>query len=228
MFADSKGRCPNCDQASGFKRLEYRGRIWPELYSRQPGGGSLAGPRAVRDYASLTILECLFCGDTVVLVDRHERPDLTKSGDYIVSRTMVAPHPKPRTLDPAAPAEVCSMFEEASVCENAGAMRAAGVMYRAAVEALVVDQGATGPNLYKRIDSLRDRDLPADLADDLHEARMLGNDSIHDGLTYSAEEVADVAKLIEEAVLVLYVQPAEKDRMREQRRQRRSGSDPST
>ncbi len=42
---------------------------------------------------------------------------------------------------------------------------------------------------------------------------MLGNDSIHAGLTYSAEEVEDVAKLIEEAVLVLYVQPEEKPAM---------------
>lgn len=32
---------------------------------------------------------------------------------------------------------------------------------------------------------------------------MLGNDSIHAGIAYSATEVEDFAKLIEEAVLVL-------------------------
>jgi hypothetical protein len=46
---------------------------------------------------------------------------------------------------------------------------------------------------------------------------MLGNDSIHAGLTYTAEEVADVAEPIDEAVLVLYVQHEQKRAMQEVR-----------
>jgi hypothetical protein len=55
---------------------------------------------------------------------------------------------------------------------------------------------------------------------------MMGDDSIHRGLTYSADEVEDVAKLIEEAVLVLYVQPEEKRAMREARKTRRDAAKP--
>jgi hypothetical protein len=53
---------------------------------------------------------------------------------------------------------------------------------------------------------------------------MLGNGSIHEGVSYSAEEVEDVAKLIEEAVLVLYVQPREKRAMRDARKARREAA----
>lgn len=38
---------------------------------------------------------------------------------------------------------------------------------------------------------------------------MLGNDSVHKGLEYAPDEVADIAGLIEEAALVWYVQPAD-------------------
>lgn len=96
-------------------------------------------------------------------------------------------------------------------------------MYRAAVEELVKDQNATGADLYRKIDSLKGQ-LPTELVEDLHEARMLGNDSIHAGIAYSAEEVEDVAKLIEEAVLVLYVQPEEKRAMRNARKARRDAA----
>lgn len=50
---------------------------------------------------------------------------------------------------------------------------------------------------------------------------MLGNDGLHDGLAYSQDEVQDVASLIHEALLVLYVQPAQKQRFREKRQANR-------
>lgn len=98
-------------------------------------------------------------------------------------------------------------------------------MYRAAVEEITREQEAVGGNLYNKIESLRGR-LADELVDDLHEARMLGNDSIHAGITYSEEEVEDVAQLIEEAVLALYVQPEQKRAMRDARKARRSAAKP--
>lgn len=88
-------------------------------------------------------------------------------------------------------------------------------MYRSAIEELCKDQGATKRSLYDKIEELRGR------LDDLHETRMLGNDSVHDGLTYSPEEVADVAELIVEMTQTLYIAPAKKSSMREARKQRR-------
>lgn len=127
---------------------------------------------------------------------------------------------QPRELGQSMPAPIRSFFGEGSQCEQAGAFRGAAVLYRAAVEELVRDQGATGNDLCSRIESLRSGPA-AELVAHFHEARLLGNSSIHDGLVYSADEVQDVASLIEEATILLYVQPEERRRLRESRQQRR-------
>ncbi|RXW31093.1 hypothetical protein C1706_13920 [Propioniciclava flava] len=171
-------------------------------------------------------MECLHCGKSVVLLETTVRIPAAEAGgeDEVKKwRTMVSPHESPRTLHESAPAAVRSLFAEASTCEKSNAFRAAGVMYRAAVEELTKDQKASGGTLFDKIESLKVK-LSDELVQDLHEARMLGNDSIHAGITYSAEEVDDVARLIEEAVLVLYVQPEQKRAMRDARKARRSGA----
>ncbi|MFD3558115.1 hypothetical protein ACFWVU_00325 [Streptomyces sp. NPDC058686] len=53
---------------------------------------------------------------------------------------------------------------------------------------------------------------------------MAGNDAAHDGLAYSAEELADIAELIAETVLPLYVQPAQRAAMARQRAARRTAA----
>ncbi|WP_405395411.1 DUF4145 domain-containing protein [Microbispora hainanensis] len=141
----------------------------------------------------------------------------------LVSAQHVWPPLEPRELASDVPEAIRDRFAEGSRCENARAYRGAAAMYRAAVEELCKDRGATAHNLYNKIEELRPA-LGDDLITDLHEARMLGNDSVHDGLEYSPEEVANVAELIVEMTELLYVQPAEKARMREARKQRRDAA----
>ncbi|WP_138695984.1 hypothetical protein [Nonomuraea zeae] len=107
-----------------------------------------------------------------------------------------------RELPEEVPEPIRDRFREGSLCEGVAAYRGAAAMYRAAVE------------------ELRGQ-LDEDLIDALPETRMLGNDSVHDGLVYSPEEVADVAELIVEMTETHYVTPAKKAAMREARRQRR-------
>lgn len=134
---------------------------------------------------------------------------------------VVWPERSPRELPAEAPTAVADLYREASVAENAGAMRGAAGLYRAVVEELVKDRGAVGKDLYQRIGSLQSMGVSADLVEDLHEARLLGNWSLHDGVVFSADEVADVAKLIEDAVEELYVQPARRLQMQQARAGRR-------
>lgn len=136
-------------------------------------------------------------------------------------QSVLYPKAKARGLDNSAPEAVRSAFAEAAVCRAAGAMRAAGVMYRAAVEEICKDRGATGPNLYSKIENLGTQGLDTEIVQDFHEARLLGNDSIHDLLAYATDEVDDIADLIEEAVYALYVQPAKKADYRQKRAARR-------
>jgi hypothetical protein len=176
-----------------------------------------------RERTGVVIYVCLYCDKSVVLLEHEVRAEAVGGGKGTVSRTMVAPPDEPRTLHESAPAAARSLYEEGSRCEAARAFRGAAVLYRAAVEELVKDQGASGRDLYAKIESLRN-EVSDELIDDLHEARILGNFSIHEGVVFSRTEVEDVALMIEEIVLTLYEQPEEKRAKREARKQRREAA----
>jgi hypothetical protein len=135
---------------------------------------------------------------------------------------VLVPDLKPRNLPAEAPQSVASLFCEASMCENAGAYRGAAALYRATVEELVADLGSTAGTLEVRLDALSQRNVDPDLVADLHEARLLGNWSLHEGVEFSKEEVADVAALITDAIHQLYVQPAQREAMKKARASRRA------
>ncbi|WP_122263609.1 DUF4145 domain-containing protein [Ornithinimicrobium cerasi] len=225
LFKDGVGFCPWHKRDSSFKVVHSLNYASPHFYSHMGSATSREFPNDPV-HTGVMILECLHCKKSVIVLETEARlpPDEAGGEEEVQTwRTLVSPSESPRTLHEAAPAGVRSLFAEASICERATAFRAAGVMYRATVEELVKDQNATGRDLYTKIDSLQGQ-LPVDLIQDLHEARMLGNDSIHAGIIYSADEVEDVARLIEEAVLVLYVQPEEKRAMRAARKARRDSA----
>jgi hypothetical protein len=227
IFDDNQGLCPNCQNHSGFQEVE-RFRVWPTVW--HPGQTNKNPPKVK---VNLVILSCHYCHKTVVLRDQIvEVPPAEIGGEpeSFLNRALVYPRRSPRNLDQTVPESIRSLYREASECEAAGAFRGAGVLYRAAVEELVNHQGGTGKDLYHRIESLKAKnDFPSQLVNDfLHEVRKMGNDSIHAGISYSADEVADVAGLIEEAALVLYVQPEQRRQMREARQQRRDAAKDET
>jgi hypothetical protein len=147
----------------------------------------------------------------------------TEPGQYpgnVTDVEVISPRPEPRPLPDAIPEVVRVLYAEGSLAEQHGLMRGAAGLYRAAVEAMCKEQGAKGSNLYDRITSLGAKGVDADLVNNLHEARALGNYSLHDGVEFSSDEVADVAELLQEAFTLLYVQPAERARLREARKAR--------
>ncbi len=224
LLENDRGYCPWCKQGSAFEMKREVHYATPKYGGTYTFSQDLEGPTRT----GVLFYECLHCEKAIVLLEHSVRlPSQEPGGEPLVKtwRVMASPAESARTLHESAPEEVRSLYAEASTCEKARAFRAAGVMYRAAVEEIVKEQGATGAQLWHKIESLKGK-LSDELVEDLHEARMLGNDSIHAGLTYSAEEVEDVAKLIEEAVLVLYVQPEEKRAMREARKARRDAAKP--
>ena len=143
------------------------------------------------------------------------------------------PKRSPRRLTgDSVPEAVHSFYEEGGIAEAAGAPRAAAAMFRGAVEAicdaLEIPRKAKNNagkeyrrNLQDRVDELAKKGIDGDVVSDMHEARLVGNDSLHDGLSYSREELADIADLIAEAVHLAFVQPAERRTMREARKARR-------
>jgi hypothetical protein len=204
--------CPNCRRDTTLQ-LETAIHMWPQWSS------NLAPP--FTDYARLNVWTCMFCNKTTLI--RVLYPEADEQFRAPASIEMMWPERPPRELAEEAPDAVRSLFREASIAENAGALRGAAALYRAAVEELVGDRQAVGANLRDRIDALADQGVDADVVRDLHEARLTANWSLHEGTQFSPDEIADVAGLINDAVETLYVEPARRAAMREAREQRRRG-----
>lgn len=221
LLESDRGFCLWCKQGTAFRKVH-------EVHYATPRYGGTHTYNVKYEGSTRTgvmIYECMHCDQSLVLLEtavRFPSKELDEDDEVRMWRSMVSPHEAPRELHESTPNEVRGLYAEASTCERANALRAAGVMYRAAVEELVKSQGAAEWGLKAKIKNLKGK-LSDELIEDLHQARMLGDDSIHKGITYSAEEVEDVAKLIEEAVFELYVQPEQKRSMRDARNARRTG-----
>jgi len=148
--------------------------------------------------------------------------DITTSGFYRrpVDERFIWPTPGPREVPLHVPNEVASVYVDASIAENAGALRSASASYRTTAEEIVKQQGCVGRTLQEKIDDLGSHGVSADLVHDLHEARTMGNDTVHSGLQFSVEEIQDVATLLFEAMEELYTTP-ETHRLRAQERLQR-------
>jgi uncharacterized protein YdbL (DUF1318 family) len=117
--------------------------------------------------------------------------------------------------------DVANAYVDASKAENAGALRSASAMYRTTAEEITNQQGCVGKTLQEKINDLATHGVSSDLAQDLHEARTMGNDTVHHGLEYSIDEIQDVAVLLFEAMEELYTVPEEHRIRAQERLQRR-------
>ncbi|MFF3345671.1 DUF4145 domain-containing protein [Streptomyces sp. NPDC002779] len=213
------GECPHCVRHTTL-----------DVRSHSKLSGSFRERTDLKIVRCLMTLRCDWCTkESAYLRLVDVKTEMEAGGEVRESYTtididQVWPGRTPRELAPEAPETVREVFAEAALAEAAGAFRLAGIGYRAAVEQIVKERGAVGNNLYERITGLKNLGATEEIVDAFHEARFVGNDSAHDALAYSVEEIADIAELIDEAVLVLYVQPAQRAKMAAQRAARRTAA----
>ncbi|MGW3477585.1 DUF4145 domain-containing protein [Streptomyces althioticus] len=213
------GKCPHC---------EYQTTLQVAVHEALTGSSTWqSSEKTVARF--LLRLDCDWCHESSAYIQLANCTRVVRHGGYAraletLSLNQIHPEQTPRQLAPEAPEAVREVFAEASLAEAAGAFRLAGIGYRATVEQIVKDKAAAGKNLYERITSLAAMGVTQDIVDAFHEARFVGNDAAHDALAYSADEIADIAELVNEAVLVLYVQPAQRARMAQQRAARRAAA----
>jgi hypothetical protein len=213
----STGDCPNPDHAADTSFVERNRRlVWPDI------SDNLVVPAGQCVFE--VVRSCTFCEQTVV--ELHIYSEEHGHGSDVAPDEVVIVWPKkaPRDLDSSTPADVQSLYREASTAEFAGALRGAAALYRAAVEEFCRAQGATGKDLKQKINNLATKGVDPAIVHDLHEARLLGNWSLHAGITFNTEEVADVAGLIDEAINILYVEPSRRAVMEGARKARRDAS----
>jgi hypothetical protein len=215
------GLCPNCHLHAGFsvRASDTNTYLWPHAQPEHPSVEHQL-KYGMRTWLRQILARCSHCGKTVIMYQLIRFQEDGKTGE-VLRVIQVWPQRQPRELHTSVPNAVRDLFAEGARAEAAEAYRAAGAMYRAAVEEVCKELGAEGTNLASKINDLVNRGATREIVEDLHEARLLGNWSLHDGLEFSAEEVADVADLIAEAVHILYVQPEERRALRDARKARR-------
>lgn len=220
LGASVSGKCPHCVHQTTLQVMAHEDLI-----------GSSAKQSSDEEVGRFLLrLDCDWCKKSSAYIQlANLKRVVSPSGGYgqrikTLSVTQIYPERTPRQLGPEAPIAVREVFAEAALAEAAGAFRLAGIGYRATVEQIVKDKAAAGKNLYERITGLTALGVTQDIVDAFHEARFVGNDAAHDALAYSAEEIADIAELVIEAVVVLYVQPAQRAAMAQQRAARRAAA----
>jgi hypothetical protein len=78
------------------------------------------------------------------------------------------------------PERIKNAFQEGVDCFANNCFVAAAIMIRKTLEEICIDKGATGGNLFKKIQDLSTKILiPKELIEAMHELRLLGNDAAH-------------------------------------------------
>ena len=203
--------CPNCSDRTRIQRHDQR-IIWPVLTE------NLAPP--LTPYVVEEVWRCVLCKRSMTQLLIYGESDTQRRNP--VTTRLVYPVRPPRDLPSEAPMPVASLFREASICEFSGALRGSAGLYRSAVEAITDERGVRHGNLKTKIEKLGELGVEDDVINFLHEARVLGNWSLHDGIEFSQDEIGDVAQLITDAVEQIYVMPAHREAMRRARADRRN------
>ncbi|MES2448486.1 MAG: DUF4145 domain-containing protein [Bacteroidota bacterium] len=78
------------------------------------------------------------------------------------------------------PEKVLNAFEEAIKCHSNTCFIASAIMIRKTLEEICIERGASGANLFKKLQDLGGKILiPKELLDGMNELRLLGNDAAH-------------------------------------------------
>jgi len=107
------------------------------------------------------------------------------------------------------PERIKNAFREGVDCFANNCFVAAAIMIRKTLEEICIDKGATGGNLYKKIQDLSTKILiPKELIEAMHELRLLGNDAAHiEAETYNnigSEELMISIDFTQEIIKAIY------------------------
>jgi|GEM_PF-3371580 len=91
----------------------------------------------------------------------------------------IYPKQKAPLLSEYLPEHIRYNLNEAWICYNNEIYNSCAVMCRKIIEAIVKEKGGVGSNLEKKIDSLPDTVIPADLKSVAHSIRIVGNNGAH-------------------------------------------------
>lgn len=223
---DPSGPCARCGRVANFTAIGSLPVTFSGSHLVGPGGGSQ--PDAI-DQA--TVLVCNGCSQGVVVVEEewvgdHPRRHGLGSGGTVTWRGVHWwPPPGSADLDDAIPEALRGTFSEGQRALASKAPRAACVMFRATLEALVADRGsesaraAATRNLAGALGQMaEDGALDRSLAEWAREIRIVGNVGAHYSPeeTVEQDEAEDLGRLLRQLLAYVYEMPAKIRRSRRQ------------
>jgi hypothetical protein len=226
---DLGGPCPRCGRTSTFELI---GRL-PLTFDRTlqgvgPGGGGIDFEASER----VTVLECRGCHQNTAVVEQRwigtelALTGMGHGGTVNYRGAFWYPPASVASLDQAIPEPIREAFVEGAKCLAVLAPRAAAVMFRRSLEAVVRDRGSAaavtateGPRgaLYAALKVMADEHtLDPSLASWAKEIRLAGNAGGHfdplDDVTM--DEAKETSKLVRNVFTFLYEAPARLKRQR--------------
>jgi Domain of unknown function (DUF4145) len=214
--ADPTGPCPRCGPISNFTLRQ--GPFAIAYGGRQPDPSTGRAPITTE---RVVVLECPRCTECTVVIER----DVTPPG---AEQNIVGLHwwpaPGATDLDPDVPEPVGSAFSEGMRALSANCPRAASVMFRGMLAAVVRDKGGEAARqasqLIQQLKAMeREGTLHPSLVEWAAEIRLIGNAGAHPDELEQVDqaEAADLARLCRHLVTVVYETPARIRRARQQR-----------
>lgn len=157
-----RGKCPHCQERSVFTQVT-------SVCVEEVG--------VYRDKLAVG-MQCQGCLDYILsLAMKISGPNQQSKLSYLDHYPLGRPND---SVDPDVPKDIAADFAEALRCQWVGSYKAAVAMCRRSVEAACHDLGATGKNLYQKIDDLASRGVITDpLKRMAHRIRLTGNENLH-------------------------------------------------
>lgn len=117
-----------------------------------------------------------------------------------------------------APSTINDAAKEAHLVYSMNAYRSTAILCRATIEAICKDQGASGKDLFKKIDDLHDRGLiRLFVKETAHVLRAIGNDMAHGDfdVELSKDDAGDILGFMDSIIDELYESHAKLRKMRD-------------
>lgn len=224
--ADPSGPCPRCGRVAHFTAIGSLPITFSGGHVVGPGGQSV--PDALDRVAALV---CNGCSQGIAVVEEewvgdHPRREGLGGGGSVQWRGVHWwPPPGSADLDESIPETLRSTFTEGQRALAVKAPRAACVMFRVTLEALVADRGsdnarvAAERNLASALEVMATEGaLDRSLAEWAREIRVVGNVGAHfdPSETIEQREAEDLGRLLRQLLAYLYEMPAKIRRTREQ------------
>lgn len=217
--ADLTGPCPRCGRTSNFG---LRTGPHPIAYGGRQPASSGRGPATEQ----VAVLDCAGCAEATVVVERNLNPPGVPEQRIVGLHWW--PPPGAADLDRDVPEPVASAFSEGMRALSANCPRAAAVMFRGMLAAVVAVKGGEAARqastLYQQLKGMeQEGTLHPSLVEWAAEIRLVGNAGAHPDELEPVDqaEAADLARLCRHLVTVVYEAPA---RIRRARRLRPGGS----